>query len=71
LGRVEIGEASALLGEPVEVWSLDVRRAEAAKVLVALVIGEDHDEVRPIGHVTLGRTQRPDKPSDENQRSQE
>ena len=44
-GDIEAGEACAFLGHLVDVGRVDVFAAEAAEVGVALVIGEDDDEV--------------------------
>lgn len=46
LGDVEVGEHRASVGEAVEVWCCVALRAEDADVAVALIIGEDHDDVR-------------------------
>ena len=43
---VGLGEAQAAAGEPVDVWSPDLA-AEGARVRVAHVIYENHDDIRP------------------------
>ena len=43
---MEVGQLEALGCELVEVWGFDGFGAKAAQVAVALVIGEDDDEVR-------------------------
>lgn len=48
-GHHEVGEATALPGEAVDVGSFDCGGAETAEVAVSLVIGEDDDEVRLVG----------------------
>ena len=45
-GDHEVGELPSLLRHPVDVRRLDRLRTEAAEVVVALVVGEDDDEVR-------------------------
>ena len=42
----EVGELPAFLGQLVEMRGLDGLRSETAQVVVALIIGEDDDEVR-------------------------
>ncbi|MFT6863092.1 MAG: hypothetical protein ACJAVK_001653, partial [Akkermansiaceae bacterium] len=44
-GDHEVGELAAFGGEAVDIGGLDLGGAEAAEVAVALVIGEDDDEV--------------------------
>jgi len=51
----EVGKASTLGREPVDVWSPDGFRSEAAEVVVTLVIGKDDDEV---GLFIIGGAQR-------------
>ena len=45
-GNHEAGELPALLGDSIDVRGLDSGRAEAAQVSVALIVGEDDDEIR-------------------------
>jgi hypothetical protein len=42
---VEIGELSALRGKSIEVGSFESLRAEAPNIGVALIVGEDEDDV--------------------------
>jgi len=49
LSYVEVAEDAALRGEAVEVGSDETFRAEDADVGVALVVGEDNDDVRELG----------------------
>ena len=63
-GRVAVGEAAAFRGESVDGWGADQFRvgAVAAGATVAVVIGEDDDDVGPIGGL---RGQRKEQAEDE------
>ena len=56
VGGVEGGEHAALAGHAVDVRGLDLLGAEAAEILVALVIGEDDNKIRGLGAVRCGRS---------------
>ena len=56
VGGVEAREADALCGQAVDGGTLDVRRAVAAQVLVALIVGEDQHHV---GALCVGSCRRP------------
>jgi hypothetical protein len=43
---MEIGEHRTVAGKAVEVWRRETLRAENADVAVALVVGENHDDIR-------------------------
>ena len=62
--RVAVGEAAAFGGESVDGWGADQFRvgAVAAGAPVAVVVGEDHDDVGPIGGL---RGQRKEQAEDE------
>ena len=49
LGHVEVAELAAFRSEPVQVWRPEAFGAEHADVRVALVVGEDDDNVRERG----------------------
>ena len=55
IGRIEGGEHATFIGHAVNVWGFDVLGAEAAEVLVTLVIGEDDDEILSCGGRLLPR----------------
>ena len=42
---VEIGKAHSLSRHFIQVWRLDERRTKAADIIIALIIGEDNDEI--------------------------
>ena len=45
VGRIEVGESHPFGGHAINIRRLDIGRAKAAQVLVALVVGEDDDKV--------------------------
>ena len=54
--HVEIGEPGTLSGHAIEIGRFDQRRSVAADVVVALIVGEEDDEVRrPLGGGGEGR----------------
>ena len=60
-GRVRGREPRALLGERVEVRRVVVLAAVAAQVVDAEVVGEDEDDVRPVGRRDGGRGEQDQK----------
>ena len=42
---IETGKLHAFGRELIDPWSLDFRRAKTAEVLIALIIGEDNNEI--------------------------
>ena len=52
---VEVGEANAFVMQPVEVGRLEDRVAVAGQIAVALVVGEDEDDVRAAADERFGR----------------
>ena len=55
---MEVGEADALLVQPVEVRRLDDRVAVAGEIAVALVVGHDQDDVGTLRQPRFRGTER-------------